>query len=183
MNQTITHIWNKFHNQLRQVIMRKVKNPADAEDILQDVFVSIQLNFQKVTGAENTLQYISAMVRNAVADYFRKNKDSHSLDLQEIELPTDSIEDDLNTTIAHSWIKPFINQLPEKYKEALIQTEFKKVPQNQLAAQLNISYSAAKSRVQRGREKLRKLIVECCTIESDKYGNIQEVAKRNCRCD
>lgn len=37
---------------------------------------------------------------------------------------------------------------------------------------LRISYSAAKSRIQRGRLKLQELLQGCCHIESDSYGNI-----------
>ncbi len=44
--------------------------------------------------------------------------------------------------------------------------------QKELAKRLNISHSGAKSRVQRGREKLKQLILECCALKSDVYGNL-----------
>lgn len=70
----------------------------------------------------------------------------------------------------------------DKYKEAIILTEFNGLTQKQLAQKLNISYSGAKSRVQRGKENLKKLFTDCCSIESDKYGNVVDFQqKSNCR--
>ncbi len=78
-------------------------------------------------------------------------------------------------------LKPFIYQLDDKYKEAIILTQFKGFTQKQLACELNISYSGAKSRVQRGKVHLKKLFTDCCSIQSDKYGNIVDYQhKRNC---
>ena len=71
--------------------------------------------------------------------------------------------------------------MDDKYKEAIILTEFNGLTQRQLAQKLNISYSGAKSRVQRAKENLKKLFTDCCSIQSDKYGNVVDYQqKRNC---
>ncbi|RDZ06409.1 hypothetical protein C3744_28710 [Priestia megaterium] len=59
-----------------------------------------------------------------------------------------------------------------KYLEALELYEFQRLSQKELSEKLGISYSGAKSRVQRGRKKLKHLLEGCCHIESDRYGNI-----------
>ena len=76
-------------------------------------------------------------------------------------------------------IIPMIKTLPDKYKEALEMSEIEGVSQKEMAKKLNISYSASKSRVQRGREKLKEILIECCEIKTDKYGNVIEYHKRN----
>jgi RNA polymerase sigma-70 factor, ECF subfamily len=121
------------------------------------------------------------MVRNAIGDYFRNKKFLDS----DLGIPATLIEEDeefLNATIADCCIKPFINQLPEKYKEALLLTEFQDISQKDLAEKLNISYSGAKSRVQRGKEKLKEIILNCCAYQSDVYGNLMEAERKNCNC-
>ncbi len=65
-----------------------------------------------------------------------------------------------------------INCLPEKYRQALILTELQGLPQQALAERLGISLSGAKSRVQRGREKLRQALLDCCHFEFDRRGGI-----------
>jgi RNA polymerase sigma-70 factor (ECF subfamily) len=46
------------------------------------------------------------------------------------------------------------------------------VPQVAMAGRLGISVSGAKSRVQRGRAMLRKLLLECCQFEFDRRGGL-----------
>src|SRR6185503_16029535 len=126
-------------------------------------------------------QYLYGMVRNAVTDYFRiKRQDTGDLEMAENFSEEETLS--LNSTIADCCIKPFINQLPADYKEALLLTEFQNISQKELAEKLNISYSGAKSRVQRGREKLKELILNCCTFQSDVYGNLIDTESKNCNC-
>lgn len=181
MTADITRIWTDFHKELQGHISKMVKNQTDADDILQEVFIKIIRNGEKVQMAKDIRPYIYGMVRNTIGDYFRKK---HYLS-NDFEIPADITEEDeqqLNATIAECCIKPFVNQLPDKYKEALLLTEFQKISQKDLAQKLNISYSGAKSRVQRGKEKLKDIILNCCAFQSDVYGNLTEVERKNCNC-
>jgi RNA polymerase sigma-70 factor (ECF subfamily) len=82
-----------------------------------------------------------------------------------------------------SCIKPFIQQMRPAYKEALEYTEFGNHSQKELAEKMNISYSGAKSTVQRARRQLRKIFDQCCEIETDKYGAIHSVKPNSdCSC-
>lgn len=48
MDDKIKYIWNEFSSELYKWINSKVKNKCDAEDILQDIFVKIHKNIDKV---------------------------------------------------------------------------------------------------------------------------------------
>lgn len=181
MTADITRIWNDFHKELKGYIANVVKNQTDADDILQDLFIKIIQNNEKVNQSNNLRQYIYGMVRNAIGDYFRIKQRSNN-DTEISVALTDEDKQSLNATIAVCCIKPFINQLPEKYKVALLLTEFQDVSQKDLAKKLNISYSGAKSRVQRGKEKLKEMILNCCAYQSDVYGNLMEAERKNCNC-
>jgi hypothetical protein len=50
--------------------------------------------------------------------------------------------------------------------------EIEGVPQVAMAGRLGISVSGAKSRVQRGRAMLRKLLLECCQFPFDRRGGL-----------
>jgi RNA polymerase sigma-70 factor (ECF subfamily) len=179
MSADLTRIWSDFHKELKRYIANVVKSQADADDILQEVFIKIISNSDKVKQAKNLRQYIYGMVRNAIGDYFRNKKHL----IAEAEISTAETEEDvqsLNATIANCCIKPFVNQLPEKYRIALLMTEFQDVSQKDLAEKLNITYSGAKSRVQRGKEKLKEMILNCCAYQSDVYGNLLEGERKNC---
>jgi len=178
----IHSIWKEFHRELKGFIANSIKNSHDADDILQDTFLKIIHNPQKISQAENLRQYLYGIVRNAINDYFRKIKTEKNK--AQWDNPTLSLEDShlLNTTIAEGCVRPFIGQLPEKYQEALLITEFEDISQKELAQRLKISYSGAKSRVQRGREKLKELLLQCCAYKSDRYGNLYSESEKACNC-
>ncbi|MBC6109870.1 RNA polymerase sigma factor SigZ [Pedobacter fastidiosus] len=177
----ITKIWADFHQELKAFIFNKTRNTVDTDDILQDVFIKIMLNIDRISKAENLRHYLYGIVKNAIADYFRSRK--QVIDNPEIEEGfTEEDTQTLNETIANCCIKPFINKLPDNYRDALLITEFQNISQKELASKLNISYSGAKSRVQRGKEKLKALILNCCAYQSDRYGNIIDPENKNCGC-
>lgn len=101
------------------------------------------------------------------------------MDLQVID---EYDEQDLSKELS-SCIRPMVEQLPDKYKEAIELTELNGISQKQLSEQLGLSLSGAKSRVQRGREKLKELLTACCRIEVDRYGNVVDYQKgTDCPC-
>jgi RNA polymerase sigma-70 factor, ECF subfamily len=179
MKADITQIWIDFHKELKGYITKMVKNQADADDILQEVFLKIIRNSARVNMAKNIRQYIYGIVRNTIRDHFRTKP---TIGMEIPVVATEEEDQFLNATIADCCVKPFIEQLPEKYKEALLLTEFQGVSQKDLAVKQNISYSGAKSRVQRGKEKLKGMILNCCAYKSDVYGNLMEVENKNYNC-
>jgi RNA polymerase sigma-70 factor (ECF subfamily) len=64
-----------------------------------------------------------------------------------------------------------IELLPKEYAKPLMLSDIDKIPQKDIAKQLNLELSATKMRIQRARIKLRALFVDCCHIEFDKQGN------------
>ncbi len=181
MNDITENIWNDFHKELKNFIQKKVKDENIANDILQDVFIKIIDNSDKIEKATSVQNYIYAIARNATNDHFRNI--ARNTDIENKFLPfTGEETQSLNTTIAECCIKPFIKQLPDKYQVALTKSEFENISQKDLAEQLNISYSGAKSRVQRGKEKLKELILACCNFPSDSYGNLRDTEDKNCGC-
>ncbi|MCY9666542.1 hypothetical protein M5X11_16625 [Paenibacillus alginolyticus] len=80
----------------------------------------------------------------------------------------------LNNLVS-GWLTCIAQALDEKYREAILLTELGVFTQKQLAERLGISVSGAKSRVQRGREKIKEMLLACCHIERDELGKIVEL--------
>jgi RNA polymerase sigma-70 factor (ECF subfamily) len=84
-----------------------------------------------------------------------------------------------------AYLLPLVGRLPSLYREALTLTELEGLTQQAAASALGVSLSGMKSRVQRGREKLRALLEECCRIGVDARGRVIECEPRQpsgCRC-
>jgi RNA polymerase sigma-70 factor (ECF subfamily) len=172
-------IWQQFHQELKQFIYSKVADRDVTNDILQEVSVKIMESIHSLKDENKLDKWIYQITRNAIVDYFRQQKKVINDEVEVVEAPNYmEVHQKLSCCII-----PFINQLSAPDKEILLLIHEKKMSQKELAEYLEISYSGAKSRVQRAREKLKDLFEACCEIEYDKYGNVLDYYKKNTPVD
>lgn len=166
-------IWSDFNRNMRRFLRQRVPVAQDAEDLLQDIFVKIHLKLPTLTKRESLPAWIWQITRNTLLDYHKKNRLRQTLpDLAET-LPDEPDPQELNHLLA-GCIRPFLDMLPPAQREAIVLAGLEQLPQKMLAGRWNLSYSGAKSRVQRARSDLFELFNQCCRIEADAYGNIME---------
>ncbi len=65
-----------------------------------------------------------------------------------------------------------VRMLPDIYREAVILSELKGLPQKEIAQAQGLSLSGVKSRVQRGRAMLKSMLTAHCGPEFDQAGRI-----------
>ena len=156
---TTEKIWANFNQQLLGFIKSKINDNLIAEDILQDVFIKIHLKSNTLTDSNKLTSWLYQLTRNSIIDYYRKNKPNFS---DEYPQNLSDSEEKQEETDFSQCLQPFINQLPAKYKEAILKTELGSLSQKEYATELNISYSATKSRVQRAKKMLHESFLNCC---------------------
>ncbi|HEY9261544.1 RNA polymerase sigma factor SigZ, partial [Chitinophaga sp.] len=169
MLQQPTIIWEQFNAELKKFICQKVKHDDHCYDILQEVFLKIYININKIQKAEHIRAYLFRIANNAVIDYYRLTRKNCFLTAysclgQEPEVT--SLKEEYRLS---DCLRPMIDTLPDIYRQALVLTDLDGITQKQYATIAGISLSGAKSRVQRAREKLKELIQKCCEYEFDKY--------------
>jgi RNA polymerase sigma-70 factor (ECF subfamily) len=71
-----------------------------------------------------------------------------------------------------------IDRLSSDYREAIRLVELEGLTNQEAAIKLGLSVPGMKSRVQRGRQQLRKMLDECCLIELDRRRGVVEFEKR-----
>ncbi|PZD97364.1 RNA polymerase sigma factor SigZ [Paenibacillus sambharensis] len=172
----IEEVWTSFHSPLHKFIVGKTGNRAAADDILQDVFVKILKRLDTLQEEEKLRAWMYQITRHAIVDYYRKEKRMEELP-EQLSEQLEQEEHNLNQEFS-ACLMPFLDELPAKYREALILTELNGCSQKDVSDMLNISYSGAKSRVQRGRQKLKEILEACCHFEHDRYGNILDIVPR-----
>jgi len=179
-------IWQAYSSQLKTYIQKRIPDPSFADDILQDVFIKIHEKIGQLKDGEKISNWIYQIAKNSIVDYYRKRKIKFS-DIQELSDKemnavgaTDVVIYENPEERIASGLRDMINALPEKYAKALDMVEIGGLSQVQLAKELKISVSGAKSRVQRGRQLLKDSLLECCHYEFDKYGTIISYHSRSC---
>lgn len=180
MTLTTEAIYQEFASQLRRFIQKRVADPEAAEDILQEVFLRIHNRIDTLRSEQRLQSWVYRIARNAIVDHYRSAKPY-------THLPEDPVGTfDENETDAASELAPsvrgFLQCLPEEYRLPLILTEYQGKTQQEVADQLGLSLSGAKSRVQRGREKLKDLLLDCCHFELDQAGRVIDYFPRQECC-
>jgi RNA polymerase sigma-70 factor, ECF subfamily len=176
-------IWQNFSQNLYVYLRRRVDCPADADDLVQDIFLKIHLNKDNLRHAEGLTQWVWRLTHNTLTDYHRSRKRPG------LAAPTDDLaampapahEEEFTQMLAQC-IRPFIDLLPPQQREAIVLADFENISQKELAERWGIGYSGAKSRVQRSRQELEGLFRACCHIEHDAFGNILDYQPHCGKC-
>ena len=166
---TSPNAWTDLHAAVRTFVGRRVRDAHAADDIAQDVMLKLQSQLATEAPAEEKLDaWVFRVARNAVIDHYRGRREPEPVDADVAaphDEPTPAVE-------LSGCVRQIITRLPPEYAEALTLTDLEGLTQQQLADRIGLSLSAAKSRVQRAREKLRAMILDCCNVERNRAGGV-----------
>ena len=179
--QKIEEIWTSFGDKLKTFILSKVDNDTVADDILQEVFLRVHKHLGSLHDTTKIRPWIYQITRNVIIDHFRKTKK----DIFRLQDPPESVTENSSTDVMTEAMRDMINMmdnLPPESCEALCLTELEGMSQKEYAEIKGISYTAAKSRIQRARKSLRDMLMKCCHYQFDKYGTVIEIRPVNCCC-
>ena len=184
MSMTTTeHIWEAFHTPLQQFIRRHVSDEATTEDVLQNVFLKIHQHMETLKDVKKLESWIYQITRNAIIDSYRSSRPTTPLESEEVlELPEELPDDDVVSELLPC-VRAMVRSLPEVDRQALVLTEYQGLTQKELAERLGLSFSGAKSRVQRARKKLKQQLLECCHFELDRRSHIIDYQARCHSCE
>ena len=175
--QITERVWHDLHTDLLGFIRRRVSDEAQADDLLQDVFVRIHDRIDTLKDSDRFRAWVYQITRNVVTDYFR-SKDRNTTPSPLSEPVADASADaNLNAEVA-GWLSEMVDDLPDSYREAVKLSELDGMRQKQVAETLNLSISGAKSRIQRGRQMLKEALLRCCHFELDERGNVIDFSER-----
>ena len=174
-------VWREFRQPLLSFISRRVPDPADADDVLQDVFMKVHRHLPEVNDDTRIAPWLYQVARNTLIDRYRRSRTMEELPEA---LPSAEGETEVLAAERHiaTCLKATIEELPPAYRDALVLSELEGLPQRVVAERLGLSLSGAKSRVQRGRRMIRDALLACCHFEFDQRGRIMEYVPRNACC-
>lgn len=163
----ISNIISQYYNQVRAYLIRRTGDPVLAEDLTQDTMMKLVDAYNNNTDLTNPRAWLFQIARNKLTDKYRSKRIGFIEDLDWLpEISTDGNYEESPSDLIHEMIK----RLPEKYGQPLHLSDIEGKSLNEVAISLNLSLSATKMRVQRGRTMLLEMYRECCNIEYTKTG-------------
>ncbi len=154
-------IWDACSSSLYTHVLAVVRRRADAEDVVQDVFVKIARERRRFLGCRNLPAYLHRMAHNLAVSFIRRRAQAETLvDSARIELePAMSAPSDLEH-VDVTRIGTALAALPEPQRVVIILKIFDCRTFREIARLLGIPLFTVASRYRYAIEKLRKAIKE-----------------------
>jgi RNA polymerase sigma-70 factor (ECF subfamily) len=188
-------LWQELHDGLRAFIARRVSDQGHVDDILQDVFVRVHRQIDSVSDPGRLVSWIYQVTRNAIIDHYRKpgrQREIPSGLSAELEVIDEGSEGSITThhddateprAELAACLRPMIEGLSQDYRDAITLVELEGLTQQAAAKQMGVSLSGMKSRVQRGRARLKQMLDDCCLIELDRRKGVIDYQSRRADCN
>lgn len=146
------------------VAMRFLKNPDDAEDVLQESFIKAFQRIDQFKGEVTFGAWLKRIVVNRSID-FLKSKHQKTEELNEGYLHLAEDEDwTVEDGITIEEVKTAIEELPDKYKYVVKLFLLEGYDHNEISQILEISDTASRTRLLRGKARLKE------TLKDRAYG-------------
>jgi RNA polymerase sigma-70 factor (ECF subfamily) len=183
--------WAELHTNIRGFVARRVRQPADVDDIVQQVFLRVHQALPTLRDADKLHAWIYQTTRRTIVDHYRAPSQRREVpagtavdvfpDDQPGDVTADEGEESALQELA-ACLTPLIGKLARADREALRLIEFEGVTQVEAAGRLGLSVSGMKSRVQRARLHLRSALDDCCRIALDRRGGVLGYEGRGDQC-
>ncbi len=165
-----TQLVERYSNQVFSVALRLTGDPDDAEEVLQDTFVSACRNVDNFEGRSNLGTWLHRIATNSGLMRLRR----HELSTVSLEVPSDNgmeMTRELHihdvsadpeivalTTELRSAMDKAISSLPESLRQAFVLREVEGLSTDEAAKVLGITPQALKVRIHRARAILREML-------------------------
>ncbi len=164
-----------YMDQLYSAARRMTRNPADAEDLVQETYLRAYRGFGSFQEGTNLRAWLFRILTNAFINSYRsKQRKPTSVDLAGVEdlylhqrLGGDtkaalgaSAEEVLMDSITESEIVDALESLPEEYRIAVLLADAEGFAYKEIAAILDVPIGTVMSRLHRGRKTLQRQLLE-----------------------
>lgn len=183
MRPTFEAIAREYSPGLLRYLTRQVGEPTLAEDLLQDTLLRAAKGLAGFEGRASLKTWLFTITNHAVADHLRAPQQRQKIvameDIDEpesTEIPQDEqlIIDEMNQCV-----REVIDSLPADYRAALVLGDLEGMSNAEMAEVLQLNVPAAKVRLHRARERLRRALQASCGLYTDSHSVLRCVRLPN----
>ena len=160
---------------LYSAALRMTRNPADAEDLVQETYLKAYRGFGRFEQDTNLKAWLYRILTNTFINTYRsKKRRPDETELEEVEdlylyrrlggleaaAAGRSAEDELLDLLTEAEVKEALESLPEQFRMAVLMADVEGFSYKEIAAILDIPIGTVMSRLHRGRKGLQKRLYE-----------------------
>lgn len=156
--QAFEKIYQLYSNRLYGNLLKLVKSEAEAQEILQDVFLKIWLNRQNIDLEKSFRSYLFKIAENKVVDFFRKVARDKKREAQLISLATNEympVEDLLQSDEKAAILQKAIDSLPPQRQQVFRLCKLEGKSYKEVSELLGISVSTISDHIVKATKAIR----------------------------
>lgn len=143
-------LYVRYARMVHGILLSRV-SPAEAEDLVQEVFLSAMKQLRGLRSAAAFRGWLGAIARNRATDHHRRARETKSLELLEPAAPRAGHEDAF-------LVLEQIRRLPEAYRETLMLRLVEGMTGPEIAAQTGLTPDSVRVNLCRGMKLLREFL-------------------------
>jgi RNA polymerase sigma-70 factor (ECF subfamily) len=156
-----------YLTQLHHTALRMTRNPADAEDLVQDTLTKAYIAYHQYTPGTNLRAWLHKILANTFINSYRKARrqpaitpgaDPHAdwqASADPLSPPAPSAEDQALAKITDASLLSALRELPDEFRTAIYLADVEGYPYREVATMMGTPVGTVMSRLHRGRGKLR----------------------------
>ncbi|KXG42521.1 RNA polymerase sigma factor SigW [Tepidibacillus decaturensis] len=169
--QAFAELITQYKDKIFNLAYRMLGNIQEAEDVSQDTFIRVYTNLSRYDDQHKFSTWIFRIATNLAIDRMRKKKADFSLDANwdqeegtdwhsKLADPKNGPEEEVVAKEMEDTIQQAIMSLPPKYRSIMVLRYLEDLSIQEISQIVHLSESTVKTRLHRGREALRKQLIE-----------------------
>ena len=153
-------LYKLYSKAMYNVGYRITGNEADAEDVLQEAFISAFKNLESYRGDASFGSWIKKIVINKAINLLKKRKLELMPDDEKFDIPAEDAGDEYMPQLSVDKVREAIQQLPDGYRSVLSLYLLEGYDHQEIGEIMGITESTSKSQLNRAKNKLKELLLK-----------------------
>lgn len=154
------HLFNRYREAIRQLLIQRAGSESDADDLLQETFIKVYLHLDRYKQDYTFGQWVYTIARNTFIDYVRRRQDDLPIDerFSAPASPAPNPEESVIRLQQRDQIEHYLEALTPRYRQLIRMRFFEEYSYEEIAEKLTLPMGTVKTQIHRARERMCALI-------------------------
>lgn len=151
-------LMERYSGRLYRIVYKHVQSSATTKDILQEIFIAVWKNRQRIIAGTSLYPYLYRAAKNAVIDHVLLAEKTMAIGEQlAATLATDhpNVEEQLYRQELEASLQQSVNTMPETMKAVFLLSREEQLTSREIAARLNLSEQTVRNNISLALQRIR----------------------------
>ena len=171
-------LFTAYHSRIRGYVLSMVRDPAEADDLTQEVFLRAHRRLASLRDPDAALSWLYRIATNVCHDRSRQRSRQPRLDPRDVSEATAAgaaqdvgdgarLERVIERSEMSACVRSFLEGLSDEYRQVILLHDLQGLTSPQIAEMLAVSVDAVKIRLHRARRRLQAVLAANCDFSRD----------------